>query len=421
MTSKTVFELAKPAREKHLHRKRKFSTRIFGDVHLYQSSNERWIVPRKQHPVHALQDITSDLDVAADYCKTLRIGGVDGHGYVTGEYGDYDSEQALTVMEDLYPQLQALVPSQLGRKMEYMQHDGLHKLPYTIALTSLRNIETLELTNCSDFFRRKLRDVMQIMISSHNHLKRVEMFGNHHQRGEHLEVLAMFAKIPSVRMIWGLQVLGKEDDLWQWPSDFYRSSIEEIHFECSAVDSFLFSRLFDTTNILKIFYYDHDDFLNSPPEYEPRRVVTYLRSSAKESLESLTLVNLSGTGTDSGTSGDEAILKISLRPFLVLRHIAIDCSVFIDAKGTNDVPTLVDMLPATLEALELYNPAMDKHIPAMFRDLRDLKEDRLPRLRCISLQSGMKISQEMRLDCEELGIQLAFVDAPKQKWSHLYS
>ncbi|KAL8647509.1 MAG: hypothetical protein Q9226_006401 [Calogaya cf. arnoldii] len=423
LTSKRVFELSKPVRGTHLHRKRKFSTYVVGDVHLYQSSRGWRIVPGKQNPGHTLRNLLSDLNSAADYCKILRIGVNDERGEAPGRYDDYILDQAVTTMRDLDPQLQVLIASQPYTELPGihglidMQPEGLRTFSYIIALTSLHRIEALELTNCSESFLKEFKTVVEIMESSHSQLKRVELVRSRHRYDECLQVLAIFSQIPSVRIIRGLHVIGTIEYALQWPS---RSSIEEIYFERSVVDGSSFEKLFYSTNTLKIFHYDYDSFLNfqTPPGYHPRRIISNLCSTAEKTLESLTLVNLSDFGT---ASGDEAAFNISLRRFLVLRHIAIDCSVFIDAKDTNDVSTLVDMLPATLETLELYNPAMDKYIPAMFRDLRDLREERLPRLRCISVQQGMTIHQETRSDCQELGIQMASVDAPMQKWPHLYS
>lgn len=54
-----VFESAKPARTKHLHRKRKLCTLIVGDVHLYRSMEKR-IVPREVHPIYALREVLAE-------------------------------------------------------------------------------------------------------------------------------------------------------------------------------------------------------------------------------------------------------------------------------------------------------------------------------------------------------------------------
>ncbi len=427
LSSKTVFALAKPARTNHLHWKREFSTFTVGDVHLCKSENEvrEWIVPRKHHPVHALRRLLLEKDAAADYCRVLKMGGVDPTGYMSGIHHSHLSHEARTITRDLYSQLQTFIDAQVFGKIthtEYwidLQLEGKYELSYAAALVSLHNIEILELINCSEFVQEELLVHISVMKNTHRRLRRVGLFGDHHQCGETLAVLAKFAEIPSVRMICGLHVFGTCSEDWRWPSDSFRSSIEEMHFECSTIDASLLDKFLQSTDALKTFYYDHDDFLQCPPEFAPRRIIFNLGLNAQKTLESLTLVNLSGTGWC--IDEDEGGFVVSLDDFLVLRHIAIDCSIFIDAKDTNDVFPLVDMLPASLETLELYSPGKDTDLAALFRGLRDLREKRLPRLRAISLQSVWDVSQEIRSDCKVLGIQLAFVDGPERKWSHLSS
>lgn len=430
LSSKTVYALAKPALTNHLHRKREFSTLIVGDVHLYQSEQEvgDWIVPRKHHPVQALRRLLLESDTTTDYCRVLRIGGVDPDGDMYGKYDDYLSHEVKTITRDLHSQLQTFIVSQVFGEITHTDYwidsllEGKYELSYAAALTSLHNIEVLELINCSEFVRDELLVHISVMKNTHHQLRRVGLFGDHFQCGESLTVLAKFAEILSVRMIYGLHVFGAYSDNSPWPSDPFCSSIEEMHFECSAIDASILDKLLQSTDALKTFYYDHDDFLNCIPDFEPRRITFNLCSNAKKTLESLTLVNLSGTG--SCIDEEERGFAVSLDDFLVLRHIAIDCSIFIDAEDTNNVFPLVDMLPASLETLELYSPGKDTDLPSIFRGLRDLREKRLPRLRSISLQFVWDVwdfSQDIRNDCKMLGIRLAFVDGPKRKWPHLSS
>lgn len=98
---KTIFALA------NLKIKRKFSTFIVGDLHLYNGIEEP-VVPRELHPVLALRELLADKDAAVDYCQTLRIVGVTQAGYVTGQYGDDVTEEASLIIRELEPQLKAL-------------------------------------------------------------------------------------------------------------------------------------------------------------------------------------------------------------------------------------------------------------------------------------------------------------------------
>lgn len=58
------------------------------------------------------RELLADFDDAADYCKTLRVGGGDSEGHVTGDYDDNILDEAVTITRDLYPQLETFVASQ---------------------------------------------------------------------------------------------------------------------------------------------------------------------------------------------------------------------------------------------------------------------------------------------------------------------
>ncbi|KAL8757124.1 MAG: hypothetical protein Q9199_002436 [Rusavskia elegans] len=98
---KTIFALA------NLNIKRKFSTFIVDDLHLYNGIEEP-VVPRELHPVLALRELLADKDAAVNYCQTLRIGGVTQAGYVTGQYEDDVTGEASLITRELEPQLKAL-------------------------------------------------------------------------------------------------------------------------------------------------------------------------------------------------------------------------------------------------------------------------------------------------------------------------
>ena len=105
MSCKAIFELLKLARQKHLEAKRKFSTFKVGDLHLYNDDKEP-SVPRKLHPIFALQELLADKDAALDFCWTLRVGGVNPAGHLLGKY-DNVGKEALSITQKLVPKLKA--------------------------------------------------------------------------------------------------------------------------------------------------------------------------------------------------------------------------------------------------------------------------------------------------------------------------
>lgn len=82
------------------------------------------------------------------------------------------------------------------------------------------------------------------------------------------------------------------------------------------------------------------------------------------------------------------------------------------------VPRLVDVPPPSLETLEFYRPKKQL-IDPMFLGLRELRAERLSKLRSISIQKNTRIKQEVRKTCQNLGIELGYVEAPKTWWTHL--
>lgn len=115
------------------------------------------------------------------------------------------------------------------------------------------------------------------------------------------------------------------------------------------------------------------------------------------------------------------IFKGSLKEFKVLKHVAIDFAFLINGKKDGrvvirgkttsgdiaangrtrakwasgiTVPRLVDVLPPSLETLELYRPKKQL-IDPMFLGLQELRAERLPKLRSISIQKSTRIKWEV--------------------------
>lgn len=92
-------------------RKRKCSTLVVGGVNFYEGNHVRQrisIFPDQQHPIFALQKLLTERSIP-DHCKTLRIGGVDNEGAMTGRYGDHVAVEAATITRNLNDQLVALI------------------------------------------------------------------------------------------------------------------------------------------------------------------------------------------------------------------------------------------------------------------------------------------------------------------------
>ncbi|KAL8672283.1 MAG: hypothetical protein Q9168_003254 [Polycauliona sp. 1 TL-2023] len=431
LSCKTIFDLAKLAREKHLKIKERFSTFIVGDLQLYNGTEEP-IINRSFHPVFALQELLANRDVAVDYCQTLKIGGVAHGGYVTSQYEDDVTEEAVSITQDLELQLKALAEQEPFKGNDdwfEQQLEGTYDLAYAIPLTFLHNITVLELVNCSDFLQRIDRDVwddhkaLAAMRDSHHRLQEIRLFGNHEDGGEDMEVFASFADLPSVRRLHGLHVTAESKRSEGCFLFEQASHITEIHLECSSIESFYLERLLGFIEGLEKFYYEHNRSINEMILHSGRGIICALRQYARETLQTLTYFDSS----PETTAEDESVgcHLPSLHDFLVLRHVAIEYALFkpessseCNEDDNERMYKLVDIMPSSLETLELYGRISKAEASFLFDAFCKQRKSRLPKLRKISVQRECDLDQSIQNDCEELGIEFAVVAHPTKKYPH---
>lgn len=426
---KELYTLAARARAKHLQTKRKFATFIVGDLHLYNGLEEP-VVPREVHPVFALQELLAHQDVAVEYCRTLKLGGVTSAGYVTGQYDADVTDEAFTITQKLAPQLKALTEQEpFADTDEWFERqlEGVCCLPYAVPLTFLHNITALELVNCSELLQGlddhvwNDHNVFSGLQTSHHSLQEVRLLGTHDE-GAEFEVLASFTDIPSVRRLYGLHVVANSKKIEEGDFPYTRfHGITEIHIECSSIGSPYFARLLGSIGALEDFYYEHNQSIDDQAPCSGRKIICALQQHARETLQTLTYLDSS-----QESRGKESYMcyRTSLQDFLVLRHVAIEYPILKHEHGVwcDEVSMrmykLVDVMPRTLETLELFGPMSDIEVALLFSGLRERREERLPKLRKISMKRDLNLDQEVQDDCKELGIELATVDQPKKKYPH---
>ncbi|KAL8672303.1 MAG: hypothetical protein Q9168_003219 [Polycauliona sp. 1 TL-2023] len=250
----------------------------------------------------------------------------------------------------------------------------------------------------------------------------VGLFGDHDGRAQNFGVLLRFAGLPSVRKIYGHHVTDVAMDNERFPHDNPCALIEEIHLECSDICFDTFSEILLHIKALKVFYYDQR------PDPDRRRdpsPLILLHEYASASLESLTFVRT------------EPIFRcgpLSFHDFSRLKHIAIDFY-FLANSGKQimqfkrnrfsaaeespkcDPLQLVNLLPQTLEILELYSPDDTVDFTRMFEGFVQGKEERLPHLKSVTVSKGSIVNQDVRKELGELGVKLRFVDGPSGRWS----
>ncbi|KAL8723907.1 MAG: hypothetical protein Q9166_008225 [cf. Caloplaca sp. 2 TL-2023] len=423
LCSRTMFDLSKKARTKHLNLKRKFSTFSVGNIRVHNGRFQGLnLPPVGLHPVFALRQLLEN-DALIDYCRTLKLGSYDELRPISA-YRSHDSAVALcTLLEETFEPTLSSHISGTGSLL-----NGDYDRAYAAIFAILQNIEILEIVISADFIL-KVAPNLPLFFDTHCRLQEIRLFG-HRDGGETLESLFLMASIPSVRRIYGLHMDGKTQD------HYYRNgattssgscppvgSIEDIYFECSAINGSSFEGLLSAVNALKTFYYENsnDILFGCNLFFEPRRLISNLREYASESLESLTLVDL-GWGE---SLGDKDVKTLgSLRNFRKLKYAAIECSLFIVKEDPEeedraletgyyseqdlgyDISRLVDVLPPTLETLRLHHPRDSRDVQVMFSSLAEFRAERLPNLRHITVNGEVMVGQEIEDACHQVGIEL---------------
>ncbi|KAL8789973.1 MAG: hypothetical protein Q9213_000859 [Squamulea squamosa] len=392
LCSRSIFELAKGARAKHLKRKKNHSKIVVGDICVYHRLEERRALANEVHPVVVLQDMLADRDNMGDYCKTLMLGNIDGCQEDKCNYTVWNA--AMKVFESLNPQqkhdFDVPFSGHSGDHSVWFRRNlqGFYELTCSAIFRSLYKTEVLKLVNSSnDLYVAD--STLTIMHETYHDLKEVRAFGNRHLDGECINAL--------------------------------------------RIKSSTFERLLSNVKALRVFYNENDSTRTGHSDYRPNRTVAALRKYASHSLESFTFFDINNWYT---VANGLAVGTTSLREFRVLKHAAIQFSLFIKPDkdeekegyrndtyshewGVSHIFTLVDMLPPTLETLELYRPTTRKDATFIFAGLREQRQERLPNLRSISIQKCIAISRQIRRDCKQVGIKLALIGPPKLRWSHL--
>ena len=214
--------------------------------------------------------------------------------------------------------------------------------------------------------------------------------------------------------------------------------IKEIHLESSSIGYKSFENLLQFAKELKIFYYEQGIVAN--PQYDPRDTIRLLECFASETLESLTFVDPYSFYLLAASN--EGIM--SLRGFQVLKNVALNFYFFInhdreyaeplrlakqgcypDVDDVYDISVelpmprrapdravsrLVDVLPESLETLELYRPMYQNDLTLIFEDFYELRKERLPNLRRLSLPKGNPVNLALKKTSKKSDIEFLYFE-----------
>lgn len=420
LCSKTLFDLARPARERHLFNKRRFSTIIVGDAGLGNGVDQPMVL-NDVDLSSALGDLLANRAAATEYCTTLRIHALDDEEFFTKRYNDRNDREAMLITQKLAPQLFTLIqqaPFTTYDRWLFSHLRDIYEFLYEVPLILLYQIKVLELSNISSLFLNRC-DGFKMVGESHHHLEQVRLFGNIEgylqSYSTDFEALRFLAQFPSITSIHGVHLSHPTSGL---PLP-HLEHVTDLHFESSGIDVEFLVKLLGTTKGLKNFFYETDNRFRFTYVYGLWQTIWALRMSASKTLESLTLVDPSNT-----IEAREAYKSypLSLRDFAVLKHVSVDCSLFrkpFVEDGHRDWYRLVEVLPQTLETLELFRPASGEELSSIFGDLVELKGERLPNLKKISVDGEVHLEPDLVDDCERLDIELIRISQPSKKDPHL--
>ncbi|KAI4276397.1 MAG: hypothetical protein L6R38_005680 [Xanthoria sp. 2 TBL-2021] len=415
LTSKDVLRLAKQIRQRYLENKRKYHTVILDDTYVECHHDT---VDEIVHPAFALRDLLHHRQTLGDYCKILKIGGIFKDGQVADESRYYAAtlDEAQMVVSNVTSSIESLMDSgpllhgcSLRSWLDDLAND-YYSLPFLLAFLFLHNIKVMELTRCAGFFENRfaygewdrLLDANTTLQPPLNLLEEIRIFGEKDEEGGSLRPLCFFLKVPRLRKIYGKYISGRVDDNSDlgdqdgcWPT------VEELYFEASSIDSSTMDQLLRGTRGLKIFVYEYSNVeIIDFDYYNPIACILALRKYAFQTLEELTCIDIAAEAEEEEI--DERPYTPSLQDFKVLRHAALDCSLFVKGK------TPVDILPPSLERLVLQRPRDSNDLNAMFRGSPRLWKERLPNLRDIVIATERPIKVKRSLTAKFRKLRIHF-------------
>ncbi|KAL8756593.1 MAG: hypothetical protein Q9199_002822 [Rusavskia elegans] len=259
---------------------------------------------------------------------------------------------------------------------------------------------------------------------ANDRLQELRIIGDQNELGDSVQLFSLFPKLPRLRRLYGHHVIGMNDEFSilevSWPV------VKELHFDASGIDGTVIKQLLYRTRGLKALYNKIGLFGDSDEGlYAPYLCISFLRNYALETLERLTLIDPPGLVTDNKKDIDQEMDFTTLRDFQVLRYAAVETSLFIDNykidqhekniaeyyshkyEPDKKVLRLVDVLPPALETVVLHTPRNANDLAAMFRDLSQLKHERLPSLRSVNPKSKrpIEVDSKTKEECQQPGIE----------------
>ena len=415
---KTINTLAQPELERHRELKKKYAKLGFwgfGDLDKAPGV----------HPIYVLRDILHDTALA-QYPTTIRSGQFDNDYY---EWRNTKSIRAAAtgcgreIQNAIYQCPFIETPERETWRVQIMEGSG--QATFGLLLTLLPNLTSIAVVPQRDaLFTKVLERIVKFQQPIHGlgpqaltKLAKVDTCPSYSDMTAHeFDYLAQYALLPSMRTITGFRFETFGNGSFQWRHNPGISAVTEINIDHNMVDGESITNLVRGVRALEKFSISFSEFTFSEAVFQPRKIIRGLELYAKCSLSCLHL-----TGPRMGiitTQDDE--LEYDLRVFEKLKQLRIDHTLLShhdrrclapskkkSDQGCNCLPQrLVDVLPVSLESLQLVGSVPWKRIRDFFAGFLELKAERLPRLREIEMQGSATAELQFVHLCEKVGVIL---------------
>ncbi|KAK0512627.1 hypothetical protein JMJ35_004644 [Cladonia borealis] len=391
------------------------------------------------HPIYVLRDILQDTALA-QYPTTLQIGPFDEyyHDWLSNDHDKVESEGIRTVAAECDREIQNAIyqcpfietPEREIWRVQIMEGRG--QAIIGLLLTLLPNLTSMTTVPKPEegLFTQILKRIVEFQQPTHRlapqaltKLARIDARPFYYvslMTVHEFDHLSQYALLPSMRTITGSHFetyVSGNARTFQWPHDPGISAVTEINIDRSMVDGESITNLVRSVRALERFSFSFGEHLPTRVIYQPRKIIRGLELYTKSSLSYL---HLTGTRIRINTTQDDD-LEIDLRVFEKLKQLRIDhtllshhgrpCLAPFKGKPDQDCncwpQRLVDVLPASLESLEVMDYVPWKHARAFFAGFPEFKAERLPRLRDIEMQGSAAVDLQFIHLCESVGVILS--------------
>ena len=195
-----------------------------------------------------------------------------------------------------------------------------------------------------------------------------------------------FVTLPSLRVIRGASINCQsfEDHPFAGNRGLHPSPVTEIDLQRTTLPASHLGNVLRYVQVLKRFRYDRGHQPVIVDGAEPGGIIKALLACASHSLESLAL-----TGATKRRSPNDKDFKGSLWSFKVLKKIHLPLNAFLTytkkchcwSLTTEDIPRLVDVLPASIETVRLDGKVDWEEMAALLIGLPEGKAECLPKLK----------------------------------------